>query len=167
MPQYFIAAFRAEGFTWLAQFDPMHFERIQIDSMVKPHGQTGPLTVDHTPFLGRPPALPEEDMLAALTPREQRDLFDGTKAQQEALTERRKWVSDSDAGKNEAFVRGQRQYEAGQQAPAVPLTASGAVDANSEAWWRRLGWENAKKSGPTARSIAAPRRTRGRPAPVR
>ena len=46
MPQYFIDAYRAEGFTWLAQYDPMHFERIQIDRMVKPAGQAGPLTID-------------------------------------------------------------------------------------------------------------------------
>jgi hypothetical protein len=160
MPDYFIQAFEAEGFHWLAQFDPMHFERIQMDDKVLPPGQTGVLTVDHRQFLHHPTAA-EEDPLSELKPKEQRDLFEHAQALQAALVERRKWVTDADAGKNEAFVRGQRQYENGQPAPPVPRTPTGSIDVNHEAWWRRLGWENAKKSGPTGKSIAVPTRRGG------
>jgi hypothetical protein len=161
MPDYFIGAFEAEGFHWLAQFDPMHFERIQMDDMVLDSGETGVLSVDHRQFLHHPTAA-EEALMPELTPQEQRALFESTQAMQAALTERRKWVTDVDAGKNEAFIRGQRQYENGQGAPPVPRNPNGTVDANHEAWWRRLGWENAKKSGPTGKSIAVPRRGGGR-----
>ena len=49
MPRYFVDAYTAEGFTWLAQYDPMHFERYQIDDAVAPRGHTGPLTLSASP----------------------------------------------------------------------------------------------------------------------
>jgi hypothetical protein len=54
MPRYFVDAYTAEGFTWLAQYDPMHFERYQIDDAIEPAGGTGPLTLtDSPPWPGR------------------------------------------------------------------------------------------------------------------
>jgi hypothetical protein len=50
MPKYFIDAFEAEGFHWLAQFDPMHFERFQHEGC-EPVGTTGPTQVDYTQFV--------------------------------------------------------------------------------------------------------------------
>jgi D-alanyl-D-alanine carboxypeptidase len=47
--------FAAEGWHYLAGFDPMHFERIQIDGEIAAHGGTGPLSVAHAEFVAGPP----------------------------------------------------------------------------------------------------------------
>lgn len=69
MPPYVIAAYKAEGFTWLAQFDPMHFERLQVDAQIEPPGGTGPTTIDYTQFLqagGGDKDLTEEETQALI-----------------------------------------------------------------------------------------------------
>jgi hypothetical protein len=60
MPPYVISAFGAEGFDWLERFDPMHFERLQIDALIRPRGVDGPRTYDYTEFLRPKPGGEDE-----------------------------------------------------------------------------------------------------------
>ncbi|HJP65187.1 MAG TPA: M15 family metallopeptidase [Actinomycetota bacterium] len=54
VPIWVIRCFEAEGFHWLAQYDPMHFERLQ-PAGCEPIGDTGPTAIDHRQFLTTEP----------------------------------------------------------------------------------------------------------------
>ena len=71
MPEYFQTAFAMEGFHWLAAFDPMHFERLQIDGQIVPEGQAGLTSYDYTEFT----VVDEGGFLMALTDAQQAEMY--------------------------------------------------------------------------------------------